>query len=372
MKKNLLFSLLAAFCFVLFSNFSCSNVDDEEFPSVESSENTSNDDTSEGGEKLPYVNMTEMCHSNGVLYGFLSQYDENWNSKITYYTYYTLTGEVKNSWITDGTQITSPYKVFTAGNYVCIAESDYVNDGYVNIFTAEGKLVSRFTTGVGPRRAVMSGEYLYILNEGLWGYNNATLTQYNITSGAVVKDCFSAKNNRGIGDTANDIVVCGDKMFIAVSTDEIIWVTDANAEIISKIELDAQPRFMTQFNDKVYVTLYDGRVARIDAATMSVEAMVNVGRNPEQLCVLNGKLFVANSGGLDYSTEVGCDKTVSVIDISTFTEIEKIVVVLNPANILAADDGFIYLVSLGNVYNSIPNTFQRIDPDTYEVKVLGN
>ena len=51
---------------------------------------------------------------------------------------------------------------------------------------------------------------------------------------------------------------------------------------------------------------------------------------------------------MDYSTEVGYDKTVSVVDLSTFTEIKKLDVVLNPTRIQADEQGNVYVVSMGN------------------------
>ena len=104
---------------------------------------------------------------------------------------------------------------------------------------------------------------------------------------------------------------------------------------------------------------------------MEVEAKVKVGRNPEQLAVSSNKLFVSNSGGMDYSTEVGYDKTVSVVDLSTFTEIKKLDVVLNPTRIQADEQGNVYVVSMGN-YADIPNTVQKINTETYEVTSLTN
>ncbi len=321
-------------------------------------------------EVLPdgYVNMTEMCQNGGMLYGFISTYDANYNATFTHYSYDLSTGAVTEGWVTG---IASPYKMMSAGGYVLVSESDYVNEGDVNIVSTNGELVGRFTAGIGPRRAVEVDDYIYILNEGLWGYNNASLTRYNTVDKSVVNDCFSAANGQGLGDLANDIIVCAGKMFIAVATDKVVWVTDKDANKIAKITMDGEPRYMATDGNKVYVTLYDGRVARIDAETLSVEATVAVGRNPEQICVADDKLFVANSGGLGYNTSEGYDNTVSVIDIATFEEVAKIEVALNPANILKASDGSIYLVSLGN-YGSVPNTLQRINPETYEVAVLGN
>ena len=123
----------------------------------------------------------------------------------------------------------------------------------------------------------------------------------------------------------------------------------------------AQPRYLAAYDGKLYATYYDGYVARIDTATLEVEALVKVGRNPEQLAVHNGYLYVANSGGLDYNTAVGYDKTVSVVDLASFTEVEKIDVVCNPAVVVSCDTG-LFVASYGN-YADIPSTLQCISPD---------
>lgn len=124
---------------------------------------------------------------------------------------------------------------------------------------------------------------------------------------------------------------------------------------------NAQPRYLAAYDGKLYATYYDGYVARIDTATLEVEALVKVGRNPEQLAVRNGYLYVANSGGLDYNTAVGYDKTVSVVDLLSFTEVEKIKVVCNPAVVVSCDAG-VFVASYGN-YADIPSTLQCISPD---------
>lgn len=184
------------------------------------------------------ANMSEMCYLNGSLYGLLSEYDENWNNTITYKKYNTVTGAASSGWITDGTTIPNPYKVFTDGNYLCVSTSDYVNTGDVYLFTEAGTLAAKFGAGMGPRKAVNSKNRVYVLNEGLENSNNASLTMYNIADGAVTNNCFKAVNGGiGIGDVANDIIVYGSKMYISVSADNIIWVTDLNAKIIGKIEL---------------------------------------------------------------------------------------------------------------------------------------
>lgn len=222
---------------------------------------------------------------------------------------------------------------------------------------------------------VIPSEYIYVLNSGDWGANNATLSLFNLKDGTVTKDVFQPQNGRRLGDTGQDIVVYGSKMYIAMSIESTIEITDLEAKSLRQIKTEGQPRAFAVHQGKVYVTYYNGYVARIDTASMEVEAKVQVGRNPERVAVAGNKLYVANSGGLDFNTETGYDKTVSVIDIASFSEIKKIEVVINPDHVVADPNGSVYVISKGNYGMSdpaIPNTLQRIDTNTDEVVTMGN
>lgn len=204
----------------------------------------------------------------------------------------------------------------------------------------------------------------YVLNSGDVKSNNSSLTAFNRSTGETVQNYFKYQNKgRGLGNTANDMVAYGSKMYIAVAGESTIEVTSLDAKSIKQIKCDAksQPRYLTVHGGKVYVTLFDGYVARIDTASLRVEAKVKVGRNPEQLIAYKDKIYVANSGGMDFDTSLGYDNTVSVIDIASFEEIRKIEVVVNPASVIAADGG-VFVASYGN-YADVPSTLQFISED---------
>jgi DNA-binding beta-propeller fold protein YncE len=185
------------------------------------------------------------------------------------------------------------------------------------------------------------------------------------------KDYFQTQNQRKLGDTPNDLKIYGSKMYCVVNGSNTIEVMDASTAIsIRRISLtnDAgngrQPRYITFYENKAYVCNFDGTVVRIDTASLAVEAIVECGKNPDSICVANNKLYVSNSGGLDF---INHDNTVSVIDIESFTEIKRITVVENPSKILADSEGDVYLISRGN-YGKISHVFQRIDRRTDEVQ----
>ncbi len=68
------------------------------------------------------------------------------------------------------------------------------------------------------------------------------------------------------------------------------------------------------------MSCFDGSIVKIDTASLQIEATATAGRNPEGVCVVNNKLYVSNSGGLDFPNY---DNTVSVFDLNSFAEINR-------------------------------------------------
>ena len=93
-----------------------------------------------------------------------------------------------------------------------------------------------------------------------------------------------------------------------------------------------------------------------------------MGRNPDGICVQNEKLYISNSGGLDYSSGlVGVDNTVSVVDIATFKESSKLTVGPNPGKIVAGPDETVYVATRGEDVEAGDYNFVKIDCRTNKV-----
>lgn len=193
---------------------------------------------------------------------------------------------------------------------------------------------------------------VYVLNQGNFGSSNSSLTYYDYTTKVTTADRYNAVNGAGVGATANDLKVYGSKMYIAVDLSGVLNVVDSKtAKLIKQIPFKTatgdsrEPRSIAFYKNNAFITLYDGNVAVMDTATLVVSKYIPVGRNPEQLVVSNNKLYVANSGGLDFGNP---DKTVSVIDLITLTETKKVTVIANPISMGADDFGNVYVLSSGN------------------------
>ncbi|MDD3037863.1 DUF5074 domain-containing protein [Bacteroides sp.] len=226
---------------------------------------------------------------------------------------------------------------------------------------------------------------MYILSEGLYTQNNSSLAYYSFAGHKRINNYFNGNNQRGLGDTANDMAIYGNKIYVVVNASSTVEVIDfltgksiRQIRMLSENGSSRQPRAITFDKDKAYVCSFDGTVAKIDTTSLEIEAITTAGRNSDDLCVQNGKLYVSNSGGLDYSGP-GVDNTVSVIDIATFKEIKKIEVGPNPGKILPRTDKaekYVYLVTRGVDIEAGDYHLVKIDcytdkvANTYDEKVL--
>lgn len=211
----------------------------------------------------------------------------------------------------------------------------------------------------------------YVLNNGNYGSNDACLTFYDYSTKGVSANVFYNANGKKLGDTAQDMLVFGSKIYISVYNSKIIFVTDHKGKIIKEITVEGDngnlsPRYLTSYGDKVYATYYEGYLGEIDTTSYAVRK-VAVGMNPDGVVGASGKLYVANSGGLNYAG--GYNNTVSVVSASTFTVTKTLEVVTNPQYLKVNSEGTIYLISSGN-YADIPCTLQKIDSSTDAVTTI--
>jgi|YNPMSStandDraft_1061717.scaffolds.fasta_scaffold00025_46 DNA-binding beta-propeller fold protein YncE len=219
---------------------------------------------------------------------------------------------------------------------------------YISTFIAIVLLVSCVRTPNEPaENDFITGEHgLFILCEGLWGSDNATIDRCDLASGVIINQYFR-KANPGLrlGDTASDIAIKGDSVFVSVSTSSTIEVFNKiNGKFIGRIFLlqNSQPRDIVIINDTVaYVTLlFKNAIAEFNPRTLSYTGKtIPVGPFPEGITFMNNYLFVANSGYGDFFHNAPKAGELSIVDYQTGKEIKSIFcgknlieVIANPKN----------------------------------------
>ncbi len=217
----------------------------------------------------------------------------------------------------------------------------------------------------------------FLLNEGNMGSNKATLDYFDYATGVYTRNIF-AERNPGValelGDVGNDLGIYGSRLYAVINCSNLVEVMDVEtARHIAEIPLP-NCRYIAFDGGYAYVSSYAGAVefdpeyrrgyvAKIDTVTMQVVDTCSVGYQPEEMAVVDGRLYVANSGGYmapDY------DLTVSVIDLATFEVCNEIEVAPNLHQVKIGGDGMLYISSRGDYYGHQSSTWV-VDPSTDEV-----
>jgi len=145
----------------------------------------------------------------------------------------------------------------------------------------------------------------YIVNAGnMYSNIESSLTAIDYASSTATQGVFKAANGRSLGNTANDGIVYGNKIYIAVDQSNTIEVIDKTTkQSIKQISTTAlmgntegaEPRHIIGEGGKVYFTTYGGYVAAVDTTSFALAGKYQVGSYPEGLVIGGGYLYVANS-----------------------------------------------------------------------------
>lgn len=188
----------------------------------------------------------------------------------------------------------------------------------------------------------------YVVNSGnMYSNIKSSLTAIDYASSTATQNVFKAANGRTLGNIANDGIVYGNKIYLAVDKENTIEVIDKTTkksikqinttELLGKAE-GADPRHIIADGGKVYFTTYGGYVAAVDTTDFALQKKWKVGNYPEGLVFGNGNLYVANS---NYAAGGG---NISCINLSNDNvETKNIEGVNNPTSIYYAA-GLLYVL----------------------------
>ena len=183
----------------------------------------------------------------------------------------------------------------------------------------------------------------YVVNSGnMYNKIESSLTAIDYASSTATQNVFKTANGRTLGNTANDGIVYGNKIYLAVDQSNTIEVIDKKTkQSIKQIKTTdllgnaegVEPRHIIADGGKVYFTTYGGYVAAVDTTSFALQKKWQVGNYPEGLVIGNGNLYVANS---NYGAGGG---NISCINLSNDNvETKNIEGVNNPTSIYYASN----------------------------------
>jgi YVTN family beta-propeller protein len=196
-----------------------------------------------------------------------------------------------------------------------------------------------------PDNYIESGSAL-IVNEGGFQRNNGSIS-YITRSNKVYNNVFEQANSGQIvGDILQSFTRSDNYGIICANNSQKVIVVDARTfkQVANITNGTDYPRFaLGVAADKVYITNGSGagNVLVLNLKTFAIDKSIPVGDGPEEMLALNGKVYVANSGGF------GNDNTLSVIDVSTDREINRITVGDYPTEIEKDAEGYLWILCKG-------------------------
>lgn len=187
----------------------------------------------------------------------------------------------------------------------------------------------------------------FVLNEGSWNANNASLVYFDWKQDSVLGvDIYLKQNGRQLGDVGQDVIAVGDNMYVCLNGSNYVaklngyGIEQGRVSFTSYANLGAV-RYAVEKDGYLYVSSYGGYVSKIDAKTMTYVDSVKVGNNPEQVVVSDGKVYCINGGW-------GYDNRLSIIDLKTF-KAENVETVYNGERVLTYN-GRVFIQGYGAAY----------------------
>ena len=214
---------------------------------------------------------------------------------------------------------------------------------------------------------------MYLLNEGNMGSNKSTLDYLDLSASDstvhYLRNIYSERNPSAVmslGDVGNDCQIYGSRLWLVINCSNKVEVARAEDAVrIGKVDIP-NCRYVAFKDGYAYVSSYVGSVYgvksqetgvnrsplgsiyKVDTLTLQKIDSCAVGYQPEEVAIIGDQLFVANSGGYQGMTGQGYESTVSVVDLKTMQETDKIEVAPNLHRLRTDQYNQLWVTSRGN------------------------
>ena len=229
---------------------------------------------------------------------------------------------------------------------------------------------------------------MYLLNEGNMGSNKSSLDYLDLSGDDETthyyRNIYQERNPNtvmALGDVGNDCQIYGSRLWLVINCSNKVEVARAaDAVRIGKVDIP-NCRYVTFKDQYAYVSSYVGTVYggsnsplgsvyKVDTLTLQKVDSCSVGYQPEEMAIIGNRLYVANSGGYQGMTGQGYESTVSVIDLATMHEVDKIEVAPNLHHLKADKYNQLWVTARGN-YMDEKSSIYWLEPDASGQMKLG-
>ena len=220
---------------------------------------------------------------------------------------------------------------------------------------------------------------MYLLNEGNMGSNKSTLDYLDLSDTVVhyYRNIYSERNPStvmSLGDVGNDCQIYGQRLWMVINCSNKVEVARADDAVrIGKVDIP-NCRYVTFKDQYAYVSSYVGTVYassdsplgsvyKVDTLSLQKVDSCSVGYQPEEMAIIGNSLYVANSGGYQGMTGQGYESTVSLIDLASMQEVDKVEVAPNLHHLKADRYNQLWVTARGNYMDEMSSIWW-LEPDT--------
>ncbi len=207
---------------------------------------------------------------------------------------------------------------------------------------------------------IIAGRGLFIINEGNYGWGNASLGYIDTDNNTSYHNLFEKANNRALGDVFQSISMINDKLFLVVNNSGKIEIVDP-VSIKSKgvIQGLTSPRNIVQVNDDVALIsdLYADKIFIVSLDDYSIVDFISVSGWTEDIIVANNKILVANVD----------NNLVYEIDKHTLELKDSILTAPMPVRMLKGNDNMAWVLCAGDIESNEKGSIMAFDINGLEV-----
>ena len=217
---------------------------------------------------------------------------------------------------------------------------------------------------------------IFIINEGNFMSDNASLSYYNPKTKQCKNDVFYNTNALPLGDVAQSMTVQDSLGYIVVNNSGKIYVINTETfKYVGKITGLKSPRYILLLNDfTAFVSdLYDKAITIVNPQSRQITGRIDMDNHnteftqhtSEQMVFYDSLVFIASWS---------YDNKIMVVDANTFSVVDSITVTKQPNSLLLDKNNKLWVLSdgafEGSSYGHDTATLTRINPKTLKIETI--
>ena len=218
----------------------------------------------------------------------------------------------------------------------------------------------------------ITGEGLFICNEGNFQYGNATLSYYNPTTKEIENEIFMRSNAMKLGDVAQSMIIRDGIGWVVVNNSHVVFAIDINTfKEVGRITNLTSPRYIHFVSDdKAYITqIWDNRIFIVNPKRYEVTGYIEV---PNMTMEQGSTEQMVQQGDYLYVNCWSYNNRILKIDTKTDEIVAELEVGIQPNSLVMDCNNKLWTLTdggyKGSMYGEESPAIYRIDPETMTIE----